>query len=444
MNNNISKTVFFFFIILTILATLSGCGKQEPSNTENPSIDIHGLHPQNGERYTVPQLNAFGSTEGITAERNIIIEQTDWDWTGRVRDIWTLSNNTDRETKVKIAYAFSGENRFVVNGEDTETIQVCGSSSGVYGIPLETYRNLLADRTFLVDAITPPPSLNEPATMYIFEDIAGNIDSSDSETQAYEVEYEYDQQTTKVYLALTDNTVFNEENEDKSTSVAKGRIIKKEPVEGRDVLFVTGEDIRDIKIFKYDENGHTEKISYTPGRESGTIGELLYILSKERYKYNYGIDPDLTDTSHEYVPFDQYYSLVCKKYAEFSALGVPAGDMSQRRWDFNDLDSLFYYAAGQSFATKEITIPQNEKTEVEIISRLYGPTVEIISGWAADFEIDKLDVTFIPYEATELNWVKSNMGLEKTGDTYTATLDPETPTPWEPVYILMYGTSIMQ
>jgi len=243
-------------------------------------------------------------TPGLTAERSITMDFSGYapGGTGNAGllagDSYVLTNPGEQDRAVTALYPFAGSfpslqkirPEIRVNGEAAETeLSVggyCGGfqgmmnpdsgDSGLYNLKQpqswEDYRDILADGTYQAGAFAPPPALDEPVTVYAFDDAKAPTEQYDAATLA--VSFPIDPARTTVCTWNFNGSDFDQETGWRQYSFFVDKFGRWQPR----YLIVQGEDIGEYTIRGY-ENGGCEReidgVSATVTRRETTMGEIL-------------------------------------------------------------------------------------------------------------------------------------------------------------------------
>jgi hypothetical protein len=330
-----------------------------------------------------PLTTAEADTD-LTAERTVTWDfslETDAQWGATVTDDYTLTNPTDEDITVTALYPFAGSlselsklsPTVTVDGAETETTLYAGSYAGGFqnaGVDNGStwnlddftswtdYQSLLADGSYLSQALGDGATLDQTVTMYEFSDFVAPFDQYDAATQA--VTFTIDQEKTTV---LTYG--FNGSSWDKDTGwrqydyfVPNGVRRGTDPI----LLVVLGEDIGEYTLTGY-ANGACEQeidgVSCTVTRSVNTLAAVLERLCVSYYnKYvedraSMGFD----DASQNDVPV----ALLCRAAADLlTRYGLLSEDGMMDRYSDGRLDDIISESLVQRrmlYVALPVTVP---------------------------------------------------------------------------------------
>ena len=175
----------------------------------------------------------------LTAERNLTwdFDKNDEEsvWGADVRDIYAVTNTSDADRTVTLFYPFAGsfqdlnviDASLTIDGEPAETellaVSYAGSFSGIwqegslddstYNLRTpecwEDYKALLADGSYLENALSPEMDLDQPVTVYEFLNSTGVSDEHPAATQS--IQFNIDTAQTQILTYGINGREWNDE-----------------------------------------------------------------------------------------------------------------------------------------------------------------------------------------------------------------------------------------
>lgn len=382
----------------------------DSASTENAVPDLSEVTDGKGGDFSSYQgpvlpLTLAEKTDAVSAERTLTmdfrsfsreaINYTDENgdiqtFTARDNDVlltdrYILTNTADHDVTVTALWPFTGDVNelnaltptVTLDGAQTQTKLYAGGYSGgfapVYGdiydldsrsnlryaSSFSDYAALLADGSYLADALSDLPDLSQTVTVYRFENSAAPKDA-DAATLA--VSFAYDQNSTTILTYDFNGWSYNERTSETTYSYFTRSHRKNGTPELR-FLAVLGDDIGDMTMQGY-RNGACETgneldgVSADVTREEMTLVELLQ-LSIDNYLRSYG-NSELRSEAKTLL-------LRCT-VALLTQYGV-LSDNPAERYDDGRLEDAISEAASLPrvfYAAFDVTIPAGESVTVTI------------------------------------------------------------------------------
>lgn len=242
-------------------------------------------------------------SNGITAVRDIVWDYQFMDGEAsymKVTDGYELTNTSTEDIEVMAYYPYAGRIRELeevrptieVNGQQQSTELVlgnyCGGSIGYLAAEREElqisptemtsweqYRELLADGTYLQQALEAPQELNQKLIVYEFSDFEAPLEEYDAATQA--IHFNIEEDATQILTYGFNGMDWNQETGLRCYSYfVPDEAFKKETK----MLLVLGEDIMDYELMGY-KNGdcsygnELDGVSCKVVRREATLGQII-------------------------------------------------------------------------------------------------------------------------------------------------------------------------
>ncbi len=319
---------------------------------------------------------------GLTAERSITM-----DFSGYapgeignadllIGDGYVLTNPSEQDRIITALYPFAGSfptlqkilPEIRVNGEPVESdLAVGGYCGGFQGMmspgsddpglynlkppeSWEDYLDILADGSYQEGAFAPPPALDEPVTVYAFDEAKAPTEQYDAATLA--VSFPFDPARTTVYTWNFNGIDFDQETGWRRYSFFVDKFGRWQPR----YLIVQGEDIGEYTIQGY-ENGGCEKeidgVSAAVTRQETTLGDILKEIVTDFQQ------SQQTDYWAGSVPEALLYRAAAQSLVNYAG--------AVERYDGERLDDLVLDAAVMErvfYLVFDVTIPAGGSAEV--------------------------------------------------------------------------------
>lgn len=311
-------------------------------------------------------LTTLEAAEGIQAERNISFDFSADRWNYiTVQDAYTLTNTTDQDITITAVYPYvssiqtDSKPTFTVNGAETDTDLFTGTYCYNDDVSSwEDYKALLADGTYMEEAFSAYPELNQPVTVYKLTDVtySGTDPLATNPNLGVSCNINYDKTTILTYG-------FNGGHYDRDKGYWLSNFTVPDERWDKDEVYymiVLGDDIGEYTVQGYRNGGcyPDEKIngvSASIERYETTLGKALKTTAKLRY-VNVLSNGFYISRLANGVTFDMYYGEICRSFAPQKT--------------YRDLESFFMnveYFNRVFYRTFEVTIPAGDTAEISAV-----------------------------------------------------------------------------
>jgi len=435
-------------------------------------------------RYNGPilPLTVSNSADDITVSRNINFNfenfVTDQKIDGgktvnpldiQVTDSYTLFNNSENDTSIKILYPFIGSfselrqmipvltlnntliNSIVLPGlytgnftgsgpDDVSTLNLNHFSSW------EEYATLLYNGAYLRQALKDIPKQNQNVVIYEFSNAWADHEKATAATIA--VSYNCDHNNTKI-MTYGFNGISNENGNGTMPHIGDGNMrnsffIPHEDarVYGRSFyMIVTGEDIDNINIQGYingscNKGDEFDEASVDMVRYESTLDDIFRLLLNNYLLYDSNYVINTEGFASDNIDFSVLYKAAVEYFIEYGLLSEKCAD----RYQFGNLDDLFMdvFVMNRIFyLSANINIPSGRNISLVAVMLkngsydFYGTGSENIGTYGYDM-LTKTDsiLTFENITAEvvgidNIEIVRQNFGFDPQNDILCVTLDPD-------------------
>lgn len=261
--------------------------------------------------------------DSLTAERaltwDIAKNGEDSVWGAEVRDVYTVTNTSDADVTATLLYPFAGsfqdlnaiDASLTVDGTEAKTELLAGAYAGgfsgvwqedgpddsTYNLRTpegwEDYQMLLADGSYLENALSPETDLDQPVIVYEFLNSTGTSKEYPAATQS--IAFHIDASQTQILTYGISGQEWDDETGYRRYSffVPDGQRRDWD----RHLLVVTGADIRDYTLQGYADGGcdtgeELDSVSSDLVRTETTLGAILNELAEAHWDWHWAGNVD--------------------------------------------------------------------------------------------------------------------------------------------------------
>lgn len=340
--------VCFGIVLVSILVIAQAYAYKNPNSDISDSPDGNTFMSYDGPIFP---LTTMDDTEGIDVTRTVNFDFSPYrkSSTDRVNkkaiihDEYQLTNSTDEDKTITFVYPYVStlveerKTKISVNDDQIDTKLYIGMFSGSFsGVSSDTtsvnidnntfwtdYKYLLEDGSYMKDAFSAYPELNEPVIVYELSDINYN---GNLENVALSIEFAMDYEDTFFFDYGFDG---GSDNNESGEYVRSFYISKNEyDTDSKHYLVVLGKDIKLNRLQGYKNNrcntgDEIEGIDAKITRYETTMNEIFKNISDDYYdqmqwyirgdEFNPYVDGSLSK--------DIYYGELCRVYTRYGLLG---------------------------------------------------------------------------------------------------------------------------
>lgn len=382
--------VCFGIVLVSILVIAQALSYKNPNADFYASPDGNSFMVYNGPVFP---LTSMDDTEGIEVTREVIFDFSSYKKSSMHRtekkaliyDEYQLTNITDQDKTLNFIYPIVSSLEecqrvnIMVNDHQIETELNIGMYSGRFsGVSSDTfslnldnntfwtnYKHLLEDGSYMKDAFSAYPVLNDLVTVYEISDINYN---GNLENAALSIEFAMDHEDTFFF----DYGFNGGSNDYENGEFARSFHIQKSEYEydSKHYLIVLGDDIRLNRLQGYKNYGcntgdEIEGVDAKITRYETTMNEIFKNISDDYYdKMKWYIRNDEFNPYVDgYLTKDIFYGELCRVYTHYGLLG---NEPKQRYTSaLEDMLSDVDFYERILYNTFEMTIPAGETVSVK-------------------------------------------------------------------------------
>lgn len=340
--------VCFGIVLVSILVIAQALAYKNPNSDISDSPDGNTFMSYDGPIFP---LTTMDDTEGIEVIRAVNFDFAPYrkSTTDRVNkkavvhDEYQLTNSTDEDKMITFIYPYVStlaeerKTKISVNDDQIDTTLYIGMFSGSFsGVSSDTtslnidnntfwtdYKYLLEDGSYMKEAFSAYPELNEPVTVYELSDIKYN---GNLENAVLSIEFAMDYEDTFFF----DYGFNGGSDEHESGEYARSFYIQKNEneYESKHYLVVLGKDIKLNRLQGYKNNrcntgDEIEGIDAKITRYETTMNEIFKIILDDTYEQMqwYVREDEFDPYVDGYLSKDIYYGELCRVYTRYGLLG---------------------------------------------------------------------------------------------------------------------------